>query len=72
MNRQTKQERAQSYTNKYSDRKRARLARERRESTLIGRSHKALRRVVVRTLERVSERVAPTPDPWESEDWMVM
>jgi hypothetical protein len=65
-------EKREKRNDRYAANKHTRLTREQRESRLIGRAVKEVKRVSSRALETVAEKINPSPDPWEDDDWMVM
>lgn len=65
-------EKAAKRNERYSNARRARLAREKKEKKLLGRAVKEVKRVSSRVVETVSEKINPSSDPWEDENWMAM
>lgn len=58
---------------RYTMRKAVRLAREKREKTLVGKTVKEVKRRValaIQAIDRVRETIPA--EPWNSEDWMDM
>jgi len=72
MNASRKREKEIASWERYYARKAARLTREAKEKTLVGKVVKETKRVVGKTVETVVEKINPSDDPWEDEDWMVM
>lgn len=66
-------EKQEKRNDRYTAARHARLTREQRESRLLGRAVKEVKRVSSRVAETVAEKINPTPNPWEDDDdWMVM
>lgn len=67
---QSRQKQSEAW-DRYLMRRAARLSRERRESTLMGKTVKEVKRCVTLAIDRVRETI-PCSDPWDSDDWMDM
>ena len=72
MARETAREKAEMRKERYAAEALRRSRRARKERCLIGRFSKETRRLVSLTVERISERVAPSENPWDDENWMAM
>lgn len=48
------------------------ISREAREKTIIGRTVKETKRVVSITVQAISEKINPSPNPWEDDNWMAI
>jgi hypothetical protein len=50
----------------------SRISRDRREKTIVGKTVKETKRIISVTVQAISEKINPSPNPWEEDDWMAI